>query len=526
MAVLAAILSCSEERIGSNPDGMVHGITVTGTDFVPDQATRAAYTVDNSGFHFTWTKGDTVGIYPVGADQVAFPISSGDGSQTAQFDGGAWALRADRQYAAYYPYDLWNSHKDQTKLPVSYIGQTQDGNASTAHLDSYDYMASAAVKPDLSGCVNITMKHLGSFVRFQLTMPQADSYTRLTLTDSGNGFVTTGTYDLSAQIPAIKSAGTSKAISMDLKNVSTTSAGQTITLYMMLAPGNMSGHTISLALSGKTGITYKSELDGKDLQPGKAYSYSPLITSGTNINGEDVSWGDDDPSQPTHEYVDLGLSVMWATCNVGASKPEEYGDYFAWGATEPWYEPSYAQSSNPVWKSGKSGGYNWVNVPYQTNINTHGHSYTKWTKYVGHTSSSYKDPSATDANALKTVLDLEDDAAHVNWGGSWRMPTRAEQAELRNNCTWTWTTINGISGYKVQSNKSGYTDRWIFLPAAGYRYDTNLYNVGSYGYYWSSSLDTSIPALACSLNFHSDHRYSGDLGDRRNDGLSVRPVCQ
>ena len=245
------------------------------------------------------------------------------------------------------------------------------------------------------------------------------------------------------------------------------------------------------------------------------------ITAQTNINGEDVNWGDDDPSQPTHEYVDLGLSVKWATCNVGASKPEEYGDYFAWGATEPLYQPGYAQSSSPVWKSGKTGGYNLLNAPYQT-ANTTSYSSIRWTKYLGSTTSSFKDPSATNSDALKTVLDPEDDAAHVNWGGSWRMPTYEELNELCTNCTWTWTTINGINGYKVQSKKSGYSDRWIFLPAAGCRYSTDLNYVGSYGGYWSCSLYTDNPVDAYDLGF-----YSGNYGtdDYRYFGQSVRPVC-
>ena len=132
---------------------------------------------------------------------------------------------------------------------------------------------------------------------------------------------------------------------------------------------------------------------------------------------------------PKYEYVDLGLSVKWATFNVGATRPEEYGDYFAWGATEPLYQPGYAQSSSPLWKSGKTGGYNFVNTPFQT-VNTEEYPSSKWTKYLGSTTSSYKDPSATNADALKTVLDLEDDAAHVNWGGSWRMPTYEELKEV------------------------------------------------------------------------------------------------
>ncbi|MCQ2071723.1 MAG: Ig-like domain-containing protein [Bacteroidaceae bacterium] len=196
-----------------------------------------------------------------------------------------------------------------------------------------------------------------------------------------------------------------------------------------------------------------------------------------------------------YKYVDLGLSVKWATCNVGATKPEEYGDYFAWGETSP------------------KSDYSWSTYKYCKG------SSKKMTKYCSNGSYGYN--GYTDN---KTVLDLADDAAHVNWGGSWRLPTRAEQDELCNtsNCTWTRTTMNGVNGYKVVSKKSGYAGNWIFLPAAGYRYDTYLYNVGSDGYCWSSSLNTSTPGYACSLYFNS-----GSVGwyDDRSGGRSVRPIC-
>jgi hypothetical protein len=195
------------------------------------------------------------------------------------------------------------------------------------------------------------------------------------------------------------------------------------------------------------------------------------------------------PKESVHEYVDLGLSVKWATCNVGATKPEEYGDYFAWGETQPkdYYD----------WST-----YKWCNGSYNT-----------LTKY--NNSSSY----GTVDN--KTQLELSDDAARANWGGSWRMPTRAEQDELRENCTWTWTTQNGVNGYKVTSKKNGNS---IFLPAAGYRYDSSLYDAGGYGYYWSSSLYTDSPYGAYDLDFYSD--YVGWNNYDRYVGFTVRPVCQ
>lgn len=192
-----------------------------------------------------------------------------------------------------------------------------------------------------------------------------------------------------------------------------------------------------------------------------------------------------------HAYVDLGLpsGTKWAICNVGATSPEGYGDYFAWGETSP--------KSNYAWST-----YKYYNG-----------SSSKLTKY------NTKSDRGTVDN--KTTLDLSDDAARTNWGGKWRMPTEAEQNELRNNCTWTWTTKNGIKGYKVTSKTNGNS---IFLPAAGYRDGTSIYGgVGYTGYSWSSSLDESIPDFACSLYFYSGYVDWYDVG--RPSGRTVRAVC-
>ena len=200
-----------------------------------------------------------------------------------------------------------------------------------------------------------------------------------------------------------------------------------------------------------------------------------------------------DPETSNHEYVDLGMSVKWATCNVGATKPEEYGDYFAWGETQP------------------KDYYDWSTYKYCNG------SSTSLTKYC--TDSYY----GTVDN--KTQLELSDDAARANWGGSWRMPTDAELTELCEQCTWTWTTQNGVYGYKVTSKKSGYTNKSIFLPAAGYRYDSSLGSAGSYGIYWSSSLYADKPSSAWSVLFYSGSVDRDNL-DPRYFGFSVRPVCQ
>lgn len=201
----------------------------------------------------------------------------------------------------------------------------------------------------------------------------------------------------------------------------------------------------------------------------------------------------DVPNTGNHEYVDLGLSVKWATCNVGASKPEEYGDYFAWGEVEPKDE------------------YRWETY--------------KWCDGQANTLTKYNTDSSCGTVDNKTVLEAADDAATVNWGGSWRMPTDVEMTELYENCTWTWTTENGVNGYRVTSNKIGYTDKFIFLPAAGYWANNNSYaEVGSNGSYWSSSL-TNTAFRAYAMDLYADKVYSPNTGTRRN-GYSIRPVCQ
>jgi hypothetical protein len=206
------------------------------------------------------------------------------------------------------------------------------------------------------------------------------------------------------------------------------------------------------------------------------------------------------PSVPIPEAIDLGLpsGLKWASFNLGASKPEEYGDYYAWGETEP--KVVYDWTT-----------YKWCN----------GDS-NKLTKYCPSDQSDYWDGLGSPDN--KVTLDLEDDAAHVNWGGSWRMPTDEECTELRNNCTWTWTdnyNNTGIAGRIVTSKKSGYTDKSIFLPAAGYRNNSSFLNVGNCGYYWGSSRITPFDAGGVLFN-------SGDVfwnSGIRYYGESVRPVC-
>lgn len=195
-----------------------------------------------------------------------------------------------------------------------------------------------------------------------------------------------------------------------------------------------------------------------------------------------------------HEYVDLGLpsGLLWATCNVGADSPEDYGDYYQWGGV------------TPVTST-------FINVGWDICPGNGG-------------SSSYNSSAiaAWDATHLtNNVLSPEVDAASVAWGNGWRMPTKDEFQELFDNTTCTWTTENGVYGMKFAHKTD--SSKYIFLPAAGNRYGTGLHYAGSYGDYWSSSLYTDGPKSAYSMFFISGLVLPQNYGNRYY-GFSVRPV--
>ena len=191
------------------------------------------------------------------------------------------------------------------------------------------------------------------------------------------------------------------------------------------------------------------------------------------------------------EYVDLGLSVKWAKCNVGAESETDAGLYFAWGETT-----GYTAS-----QVGTDKQFSWSDYKY-------GNSSSNLTKY-----------NQSDG---KTVLESADDAASQIMGGEWRMPTETEIQELLSNTNKEWTQVNGVNGYKFTSNKEGYQNNSIFIPAAGNCTDGSVINVGSYGTVWSSSLYASYPYDAWLLNFNSG---SCDMSSYyRCSGQSVRGV--
>jgi len=242
-------------------------------------------------------------------------------------------------------------------------------------------------------------------------------------------------------------------------------------------------HEVELRMSG-----YQSKKETIEIKDGQTAlltgnlvrSSSGQVASAANrstVSSGSATTGTDNG----HEWVDLGLSVCWATMNVGASSPGDYGDYYAWGET----------STKSVYSMNKY----WNAADY------------KWTKYC----SDYRYGTVDN----RKELDSDDDVAHVKWGGNWRMPTIEELRELKEKCKWKWSKID--EGYKV----TGPNGNSIFLPAAGHL-GSSLDEAGSYARYWSRTLSEIFQGNACNLRFRSKGVETGS--SKRDFGFSVRPV--
>lgn len=259
-------------------------------------------------------------------------------------------------------------------------------------------------------------------------------------------------------------------------------SGEDVTLYPTVLPSYASNTTLAWESSDEA----VAQVDNGHVTVGKIGScvITCRATDGSGVYAEcqiSVERG----------YVDLGLPsrTLWATCNIGADRPEEFGDYFAWGETEPKEE------------------YSWSTYKYCDGTED------TMTKYCNDSSSDYYDK--------KRRLDPEDDAAIANWGNEWQMPSAEQIEELITSqyTTTTWTTRNGVNGRLVVSKKNGNS---IFLPAAGCRLDTGFSEVGNKGYYSGNYTGGNLYQCASCLYFTSGHIQGLSL--TRRSGFSIRPV--
>ena len=485
------IASCGKEAeiAVDNPAGNVADNTVTDlvvravigdgrgtkTVVVPDGDIRTG------GAYVYWTSGDAINIfYGSSSSQFTTPIT--EPAAEASFNGSIDAGESGSGTIwGVYPYNTANTC-DGSGVTLT-IPSNQSGVAGT-FADNLNPTVATSTGIDLSSTVHdLAFYNVGCWFIFSVTREDIVSVTM----QGNNSETLVGTVRVEMDgnsRPEVKTVTNgSKSITMTPAGGGCFTKGEYY--YMVLIPQTLSdGYSLTLATEDGSFATYTN-------------TGSRILTR-SSVNGK---LNADDGLTFEYAFVDLGLRVKWASFNVGASKPEEYGDYYAWGETET--KDDYSWST-----------YKWCKGSERT-----------LTKYCNY--SSYGNNGFTDTN---TTLDPEDDVAHVKWGGSWRMPTKEECDELINNCTWTWCTsedteYNRVAGWKVTSKKSGYTDRSIFLPAAGYRDRSSLSGAGSDSGHWSGSLYDD-PSLALRLNLYYYNYYIlNTLDDYRSRGWPVRPVC-
>lgn len=455
--LLLALSACNKIETIDQPVGMADGIPFSATVSLGDNAATKALAESGDAITATWAEGEKVALIHGGVsdEMTVGSVSGGSATITGTITGSP----ADGESVTIiYPASAADGTTGNIKADLLYA---QNGLLTGTGSISEKYDArkgTGTLKVDGTATLDGSVALTNQFAIFKFTVRGADGTTvisakPLTITIGEQDYVitpATATDVLYAALPAVSD----EKVSFD----ATDGSDKTYTCA-------------KLSVSFDSGKYYQSTLKMR-------------------------------------EYVDLGITVdgkkvKWATCNVGASKPTEYGDYFAWGETAAKTDYSWA-----TYKWMQSGQSDWKHI-------------TKYTSADGQKEGIWYDGD-TFIGDNKTVLDFEDDAARANWGGGWRMPTDAEMQALLALETKDWVTDyegSGINGFKFTGN-----GKTLFLPAAGLRGGSSFGNAGSSGYYWSSSLSELFSDSARCVGFDSEGvRRSGN---KRYGGFSVRPVSE
>lgn len=242
--------------------------------------TRTSYTLETDQLKFAWAEGDKIGVCPSDGTQIAFKIKSGAGTNSAQFDGGAWALRNTETYAAYYPYDVNNTANTNAEIRFSYEGQCQTGNASLAHLGTHDLMATNATYAE-NDELNFKFKHLNSVAQFRLTVPVAAAFTSLSVVCGEKIFTKVANINLSGETYAYTQVEATNELNMKLAEVVSTAEMKDLVFYMMLPPTDLAGKTVNVVLRSDDNRVYQGSLASKTMLAGYAYSFGATLVDVT-----------------------------------------------------------------------------------------------------------------------------------------------------------------------------------------------------------------------------------------------------
>ncbi|MBO4566229.1 MAG: hypothetical protein J5695_03280 [Bacteroidales bacterium] len=436
-----------------------------------EYATPDTKTVVKNTKEIWWESGDAVSIYPSNSttpDKFTSKLASGKTAKTSQFSGTF--SKSASSYIVFYPYTNIETASGALKTALPAV--------QTARAGSFDKNLMFALGSFAASKPGFTLKPMMGGLKFRLSRTDIKTVTVF----ANDGSYLAGDvkfYGLASSSPGISQFSTSsRTISLSPSSGAFQSG---VDYFIVMIPGTLEkGITIQLTTTA-----------GKVLEAKSTKSIS--VKKG--VFGSFAKPLNEYVSTATPTAVDLGLSVKWASFNVGATTPEGSGFFYAWGetVTKPYYND---------WKS-----YKWCEGTKNT-----------LTKY--NTNSSY---GKVDNKTKFSDYSYADDPARYVFGGKWRVPTNDEWNELINNCTWTWTTVNGVSGCKVTSKKSGYTSKYIFIPAAGYFTYNSVKNENTDSAYMLEVI-SSTPYLTMSFSVNQEYlgHFSGN--NDRTMGRTVRAV--
>ena len=486
LALALGLTSCQNELAELTPSG---GERITLSVTQDDAAATRTYLNDNK--KVVWSTGDALSLFDTKNINQVFELTKGAGSTTADF-GGTVSVDSRKEYYAVYPYDADYIFSSGTVAGITLPAE------QTAVANGFDKSA-AIMTGYTTDAKNLAFKQLCAFVQITTESATKKIVFKTNGTESLAGTLSVSINEEGIGTATVASNGTGTVTLVPAGNEESIAAG---TYLIAVLPGTLEqGFTMECIGTDGSELT-RSYNDSTSVLNRKA-----VINMGTA--SEEQGWT---PTVNGHGYVDLGIrmngkKILFATCNVGASSPEEYGDYFAWGATEPYYTGYTMNGTTPTvtsWKDGKSAGYAQANAPFYSSGSGDNTTYTTYT---------------TEGDVLR----LEHDAARANMGGDWRMPTTEEMQALYDNTTNVWTDNYNNTGIKgcIFTGKGNYANSSLFPPAAGFFYGTSYYNGGSRGFYWSSALYSSTRGR--NLSFYSG-LVTPQYNNGRYYGFSVRAV--
>lgn len=280
--VLLSFASCTNnmQEVETGQPQLLEQIVMTTEDFQPENSSRTLLDITEDATKSTWAPNDTVGIFPEEGFQVAFPMTSEAGSNSATFTGGGWSLKSSSAYMAYYPMQ-GKFYLDKENIPVKYNGQNVLENASTAHLGKYDYMVASASTPD-QGTVNFQFKHVGALIKLKVKMEEGAAINSIDLLTDQNEFTETGYIDLTATVPSVKPSHKLKSFRIYLNNIAV-EANEDLVVYFLMAPVDLTDKTLKAVIYKENGYCQEIPLTGKNFEAGKSYELT------TTMMGEEES---------------------------------------------------------------------------------------------------------------------------------------------------------------------------------------------------------------------------------------------